>query len=80
MKIDEAFQMMVDNRQLWGRPLSWRGSGLGVYLVGGVRPVIVPNPRGSYGPGFIPVYKDVIDEWEVIDPDIILNEALPSNW
>ena len=80
MKIDEAFKMMIANPQLWGRPLNWRESGRGVFLVGDVRLVIVPNPRGSYGPGFIPNYKDVVDEWEVVDPDVILDEVIPSNW
>jgi len=71
MNIQEAVQLGKD-QDSWFRPVSWRGSGLGVEVVGNSL-FVSPNPTGRCQE-YVPTYQELVGEWEVIEPDFVLDK------
>jgi len=86
MKIDEAIKAQSDylteppmpytiNKTVWCRPIGWKGSGQAIMRAGNgsSRLVIVPSRCG--GDPWYPHYNDIVDEWELVDADVVLDEV-----
>jgi len=57
----------------WFRPVSWRGSGEALVVYCGHRIAIVPSLTG--GQAWYPKVSDFTCDWEVVDPDTVLDEV-----
>jgi hypothetical protein len=78
MDIRDAIFLIKNGNKLWARPIKWRGSGQALYLYNGCRPAIVPSAKGGL-PWYASV-EDILGDWEVVNPDTVLDEAHPSVW
>ena len=74
MTVSEAINTaMSANRDMWFRPVTWRGSGEGLINDGDDGALLcVPSHRG--GIPWRPRAKDLTCEWEVVTPDDVLSE------
>jgi hypothetical protein len=75
MKVNEAIEAIRENSSLWARPISWRLSGVAIHVNMGTRLSVVPSSTG--GQTWFVRAEDLVDDWEVIDPDLVLDEAFP---
>lgn len=71
MKVNEAIKALKEDPSKWARPLWWRGEGLGIAIYN-TRLAVVPSATG--GSPWRVSGQDLIDDWEVVDPDVILDE------
>lgn len=74
----EIKQAMIEAKEtdLWFRPISWKGSGQAIVVrIGnycGDVLQIVPSAKG--GIDWIATAKEILDDWEVVSPDVVCNE------
>lgn len=77
MKVHEAITAVIGG-EMWARPLSWRGFGIALHVYNHCRVAVVPSPTG--GKTWNCRASDLMEDWEVVDPDVVLDEAHPSVW
>jgi hypothetical protein len=73
MTISEAIQVVLDSGG-WFRPVTWRGSGHALHAYQGHRISIVPSLTGGFT--WHPSVEDMTAEWEVVDPNTVLDEVI----
>ena len=75
MKIQEALKLTLrENKKgnwVWCRPVDWRCVGIAI-CIQDEKLRMVPDPRG--GIRWIPSFTDLVNNWEVVEPDIVLGE------
>ena len=72
MKVHEAIAAIIAGK-MWARPLSWQGSGLAIHVYNQCRVAVVPSQTG--GRTWNCHASDLMEDWEVVDPDTVLDEA-----
>lgn len=73
MKVNEAIALIEDG-ELWARPLSWKGSGLAIHVYNHCRVAVVPSATG--GKTWYCHARDLMEDWEVVEPDTVLGEVV----
>lgn len=73
MDIAEAIDKVLYNHE-WFRPVSWIGTGQALTIHERHRIAVVPSPTG--GRTWYANVEDLLDEWEVVDPNTVLDEVL----
>lgn len=77
MNIRDAINAIRDGNK-WARPSHWRGSGEAITAYCEHRLAVVPSATG--GKAWHPSVKDVTDDWDVLEPDEVLDERHPDVW
>jgi hypothetical protein len=57
----------------WARPVAWRGSGVALAVTASGRLEVVP--RGARGVPYEPTAQELVDGWELVDPDAVIAEG-----
>lgn len=78
MKVHEAIEALKADPSKWARPLWWRGDGIGIAIYSHTRVAVVPSATG--GAHWHVSVRDLTDDWEVVEPDVILDERHPDTW
>jgi len=73
MRIDEAIQVALYTGE-WFRPVTWKGSGHALHAYQGHRISIVPSLTGGFT--WHPKVEDILADWEVLDPNTVLDEVI----
>lgn len=73
MKVNEAIEAIIQDSSLWARPLWWRGSGLALNVFFTNRVSVVPSLCG--GAQWHVAVRDLMDDWELVDPNTVLDEV-----
>lgn len=74
MKLHEAIAKLQESGgKLWARPIWWRGGGVAVTIYNHTRMAVVPSATG--GERWNVNVRDLTDDWEVVDPNIVLDEV-----
>lgn len=74
MKLHEAIaKLQESDGKLWARPIWWRGGGAAVTIYNHTRMAVVPSATG--GERWNVNVRDLTDDWEVVDPNIVLDEV-----
>ena len=68
---DAIHKLQGSDEHNWIRPISWRGSGNGISIKDGSL-YVVPSSRGGWP--WIPSIGDLVEDWEIVDPDEVLKE------
>ena len=68
---DAMLRLEADDIYQWARPVSWRGTGQAIMVHGRHLQVV---PRGSHDIAYYPHVLDILDEWEVVNPNVVLGE------
>ena len=72
MKVNEAIAAISQDNSKWARPLWWRNSGLAISIYNYTRLAVVPSSTG--GQRWNVNALDLMDDWEVVEPDVVLDE------
>lgn len=73
MNIEEAIERVLDTHE-WFRPISWVRTGQALTIYQGHRIAVVPSATG--GRTWYPHVDDFLEEWQVVDPNTVLDEVL----
>lgn len=71
MTVVEAVAVIRENRQLWARPVSWKGSASAVYAHAGSLWSVTANGESRQ---YAACVRDIIEHWEVLKPEKVLSE------
>ena len=71
MNILEVFSSDKDLRDNWFRPVSWKHCREAYCVIDGDI-YLVPTSRGG-SPQFTRFPSEIVGEWEIVDPDVVLN-------
>jgi len=72
MNIKEAFEMIFETGD-WVRACDWKGCGKAVTYSKHKGVILVPTAHG--GVPWCPSHKDVVGEWELVDPNEVCGES-----
>lgn len=70
--VSEAIATIADGK-LWARPVWWCKSGIAIHAYNQTRLAVVPSATG--GAAWNVAVRDLTDDWEVVDPNIVLDEV-----
>lgn len=72
--VSEAIKALQESDgKLWARPIWWRKAGIAVTIYNHTRMAVVPSATG--GARWNVAARDLTDDWEVVDPNIVLDEV-----